>query len=311
VSAWVTGSIDLVEPLFGAIEGGGTKFVCAVGHGPDRILERIVIPTQEPGSTLNAALEFFSAAQSTYRPITAFGIGLFGPLDLRFGSPTFGRLMATPKPGWTGTDLVGPLRSRFGAPVRIDTDVAAAALAELKLGAGRDVGSLAYITVGTGIGGGFAPDTWNGGARLLHPELGHLRVQRDPRDHHFRGVCPFHGDCVEGLASGPAIRARWGAELNQLEPSHAAGSIIGNYVGQLAASVALVTSPERIVLGGGVMGNGHLLPYIHRAARDFLNGYLGPLNDVGALERYICTPGLGDRAGLAGAFLLAAQASIG
>ena len=303
----VTGRPPGPDRIIGAIEGGGTKFICAVGHSAQRVLERMVIPTAEPDVTLGAVLDFFSAAANEHGVITAFGVACFGPLDLRSGSATFGRLMATPKPGWSGVDLVEPLARRFKAPVAIDTDVAAAAMAELKLGSGLDVRSLAYVTVGTGIGGGFAPDEWSG-ARLLHPGVGHLRVRRDPRDPDFTGVCPFHGDCLEGLASGPAIRARWGKELNALVPSHPAWAIIGNYLGQLAASIALVASPERIVMGGGVMSGGILLPRVREAARDFLNGYIGPLNDAAALHRYICGPALGDQAGLAGAFLTATQA---
>jgi fructokinase len=296
-------------PLLGAIEGGGTKFVCAVGYSPDRILERVVIPTRAPDSTLGAMLDFFGAAERRSGRISAFGMASFGPLDLRRGSPTFGRLMSTPKPGWSGTDLIGALQGRFGAvPVELDTDVAGAALAELSLGAGRDVTSLAYVTVGTGIGGGFAPRAREV-RHLLHPELGHLRVRRDPRDVDFEGICPFHGDCLEGLASGPAIRARWSNDLNGLELSHPAWSIIGGYLGQLATCIALMASPERIVLGGGVMSNAPLLPHIRAVTRALLNGYLEPLNDAGTLDRYICRPGLGDHAGLAGAFLLAAQAN--
>ena len=296
--------------LLGAIEGGGTKFVCAVGYCAERILERVVIATEGPVPTLTAALDFFGAAERTYGAIGAFGIASFGPVDLRRHSPSFGRLMSTPKPGWSGVDLVGAFRNRFNVATAIDTDVGAAALAELRLGAGRDVGSVAYVTVGTGIGAGFAPDVWTG-ARLLHPEVGHLRVQRHSEDGHFRGICPFHGDCVEGLASGPAIRARWGQELARLDPSSAAWEVEGHYLGQLAATIALVASPERIVLGGGVMGNSHLMTHVHRSARDALNGYIEPLNDAGVLERYICNPGLGDQAGLAGAFLLAGQALSG
>jgi len=296
------------EPLLGAIEGGGTKFLCAVGHSPERILEQIVIPTREPHSTLQAALDFFGAAQSRHGVIQAFGIASFGPVDLRRRSPTFGRIMNTPKAGWSGTDVLGAVRGRFGVPVVIDTDVGAAALAELRLGAGRDVGSVAYVTVGTGIGGGYAPAACNG-AQLLHPEVGHLRVQRDPRDTGFAGICPFHGDCLEGLASGPAIVARWGTQMSQLDPSHSGRSIIGNYLGQLAASIALMVSPERVILGGGVMRGGELLPKIRNTAREFLNGYIGPLQETDALERYICAPGLGDRAGISGALLLAAQAA--
>lgn len=297
------------DSLLGAIEGGGTKFICAVGYSPERILERVVLPTKEPAATLTAALDFFSAAERMYGTIGALGIASFGPLDLRPGSPGFGRLMATPKPGWSGVDLVVTFRGRFNVPIAIDTDVAAAALAEFTSGAGCDVGSVAYVTIGTGIGAGFAPGLWNG-ARLLHPEVGHLRVQRHRDDGEFRGVCPFHGDCVEGLASGPAIHARWGEGLDTLDPSHRAWEILGHYLGQLTASIALVASPERIILGGGVMRNEPLLSHIQRAARALLNGYIEPLNDAGALERYIRGPGLGDRAGLSGAFLLAAQAKI-
>ena len=298
------------DSLLGAVEGGGTKFVCAVGYSPERVLERVVIPTGAPAATLQTVLDFFGAAERTHGPLRALGIASFGPLDLQPDSPSFGRLLGTPKPGWSGTDLVGAFRSRFDAEIAIDTDVAGAALAELTLGAGRGVQSVAYVTVGTGIGGGFAPGFWVG-ARLLHPEVGHLRVRRHSQDGEFAGICPFHGDCVEGLASGPAIRARWGRELDGLDPSHPAWAIEGHYLGQLVASIALVASPERIILGGGVMSADRLLPHVHRAARDFLNGYLHPLNDAGALERYICSPGLGNQAGLAGAFLLAERASTG
>ena len=294
-------------PLLGAIEGGGTKFVCAVGYGAERILERVILPTRGPQETLGAALDFFSRVAGAAGPIEAIGIAAFGPLDLRVGSAGYGRLMATPKPGWSGTDLVTPFRRRFAAPVAIDTDVAAAALAELRLGAGREARSVAYVTVGTGIGGGFAPAPCEG-HYLLHPEVGHLRVQRDARDRDFKGVCPFHGDCLEGLASGPAIRARWGQEITCFPPGHPAWSIIGNYLGQLAAALVLSVSPERLILGGGVLSGGQLLEPIRRSVRALLNGYIGPLNDVGALERYICAAGLGDAAGLTGAFLLAAQA---
>lgn len=295
------------ERILGAVEGGGSKFVCAVGSGPERVFAERVVPTRDPLSTLEAVMDFFSVAQDRYGLISAFGVASFGPLDLREGSAAFGRLMATPKPGWSGTDLVGSLRSRFAVPVAIDTDVTAAALAELELGAGRGVRSLAYVTVGTGIGGGFAPAVWKGG-QLVHPELGHLRVQRDPRDLEFGGICPFHRDCLEGLASGPAILARWRAELSRLDPAYPARSIIAGYLGQLAASIALAVSPQRIVFGGGVMSGYSLLPLIRAAARHFLGGYIGPLNDADAFESYIACPGLADRAGLAGAFLLATQA---
>jgi fructokinase len=295
--------------LLGAVEGGGTKFVCAFGYSATRVLDRMVVPTTSPAATLDAVTAYFEAARAEHGAIGAVGVACFGPLDLRRDSPGFGRLLATPKPGWSGTDLIAPLQGRLQVPVRINTDVTAAALAELQLGAGSDVGSLAYVTVGTGIGGGIAPDAWHG-SQILHPEVGHLRVRRHPRDAQFGGVCPFHGDCLEGLASGPAIRARWGVELTELDAAHPAWSVIGDYLGQLAATIALTLSPQRIVFGGGVMSGGALLPLIRSAAREYLRGYLQPINDAGALDRYICGPGLGDLAGIGGAFLLAESGTI-
>jgi fructokinase len=297
------------EPLYGAIEAGGTKFVCAIGHSPARILEQTVITTRKPTVTLTEVLNFFSAAQRSHGPIHSFGVGSFGPIDLRRESPTFGHLLNTPKAGWSGTDLLGMLTSQFSTPVILDTDVRAAALAELRMGAGRDVSSLAYVTVGTGIGGGFAPALLQE-ATLLHPEMGHLRVRRHSLDIDFPGICPFHGDCLEGLASGPAINARWGAQITGLDPDHSAWAIIGDYLGQLAASIALLASPQRIVFGGGVMIGGELLSWVRRAAGSYLNGYLAPLNDAAAVEGYICGAGLGDQAGIRGALLLAEQARI-
>lgn len=298
-------------PLFGALEGGGTKIVCAVGHSPDRVLERSTLPTRDPASTLQSAADFFGGAQLTHGKLAALGVAFFGPLELRRGLPGYGRLLDTPKPGWSGTDILTPLTHSVQAPIVLDTDVAAAALAEWRLGAARDAASLAYVTVGTGIGVGFAPDVLEQ-ARLLHPEAGHLPVRRAPGDD-FAGVCPFHGDCLEGLASGPAIRARWGGELRSLPGDHPAWAIIGTYLGQLAASIALLVPVERIVFGGGVMagggraGDAALLAQIRIAVRRYLGAYLPTLNDTAALDRYIRVPALGEHAGIAGAFLLAAD----
>lgn len=288
--------------LYGAIEGGGTKFVCAVGASPQQVHETVVLPTSDPESTLTACADFFSGAERKFGPIDALGFGCFGPLDLRIESPTFGHMLSTPKLRWSGVDLLAPLRSRFQVPIAIDTDVAVAALAEWRLGAGRGRGSLAYVTVGTGIGADIAPrDRMTG--RLMHSEMGHIAVRRDPRDE-FPGVCPFHGDCLEGLASGPAIHRRWGCELGALPPEHVAWPIIGNYLGQLAATIALVVSVECIVFGGGVMANGSLLPHIRAAAATWLQGYLQPLAPPGVMDSYITPPLLGSRAGIVGAMLL-------
>jgi fructokinase len=293
--------------LYGAIEGGGTKFVCAVGASSEEVLDSVVLPTTSASSTLAACVEFFSTAADKFGPIAAFGFACFGPIDLRAHEPSHGRMLGTPKPGWSGVDLLKPLQSRFSAPISIDTDVSAAALAEWRLGAGRGLGSLAYVTVGTGIGGGVAPHDLTM-RRLMHAEMGHIFVRRDAREQDFPGVCPFHGDCLEGLASGPAIQARWRCQLDALPPRHEAWSMIGGYLGQLAATIALMVSVERVVFGGGVMANGLLLPHIRAAAANALKGYLEPLSQPGALDSYICGPQLGTRAGIAGAFLLAERA---
>jgi fructokinase len=289
--------------LYGAIEGGGTKFICAVGSSPGETHDSVALPTSDPESTLKGCVEFFAGAERKFGPIDALGFACFGPLDLRVESSTFGHMLATPKPAWSGVNLLAPLRSRFAVPIAIDTDVAAAALAEWRLGAGRGFGSLAYVTVGTGIGADVAPRD-KLASRLMHPEMGHISVRRDPRDT-FPGVCPFHGDCLEGLASGPAIYKRWGCELTEFPPEHAAWPIIGGYLGQLAATMALVLSVECIVFGGGVMASGLLLPHIRAAAGASLNGYLQPLSHAGALDGYITAPQLGTRAGITGALLLA------
>ena len=294
--------------LYGAIEGGGSKIECAMGYSHDRVLERHTVRTRDPSATLAEVADFFVTAQCTRGTIQALGIGFFGPLELRRDSPNYGHLLDTPKPGWSGTDLLGALRHRLPVPMGLDTDVAVAARAEWQLGAARDAGSVAYITVGTGIGVGFAPDVLKG-HRLLHPEGGHLPVRTAPGDEHFAGVCPFHGACVEGLASGPAIHARWGRRLQDLPSDHPAWSILGHYLGQLAASIALLVPVERIVFGGGVLSGGALLPHIRDAAYACLQGYLAPLRTRDMLDRYIRGAALGADAGIAGAFLIAADRS--
>ncbi len=294
--------------LYGAIEGGGTKFVCAVGTSPADVHDSVVLPTSSATATLAACVEFFSTTERKFGRIDAFGFGCFGPIDLRSHQPGYGRMMATPKQGWSRVDLLEPLRARFDAPILLDTDVGAASLAEWRMGAGRGLGSIAYVTVGTGIGGGVAPNDL-ATRRLMHAEMGHIFVRRDARDKDFPGVCPFHGDCLEGLASGPSVQARWRCQLDALPPHHEAWSIIGGYLGQLAASAALMLSVERVIFGGGVMANGLLLPHIRAATANSLKGYLEPLSQPGVLEQYIRTPELGTAAGITGAFLLAEQAA--
>lgn len=293
--------------LYGAIEAGGSKFVCAAGYGPLEVADgwREVIPTSTPEATLGGVVAFFERIRKEAGTLAGIGVAAFGPVDIDRRSLTWGCLLATPKAGWSGVSLVKPLQ-RFG-PVAIDTDVNAAGLAEARLGAGKGIESLAYVTVGTGIGGGLIA----GGRTLrgmLHPEMGHIQVRRDPRDEGFAGVCPFHGDCLEGLASGPAILARWKVELRSLPATHPAIGIIGGYLGQLAAAIALMLSAERIVFGGGVMSDERLLPHIRETARRQLAGYLPVQARAGGFDRLIVPPALGDRAGIGGALLLAQQA---
>jgi fructokinase len=293
------------RPLYGAIEAGGTKFVCAAGYGPAELIEslRAEIPTSTPAITLGAVAAFFERVRRQAGPLTGIGIAAFGPVDLDPASREWGRILATPKPGWSGVSLTEPLEP-LGCPLAIDTDVNAAALAEACLGAGRGLSSLAYVTVGTGIGGGVVIDG-RSVKGLLHPEMGHILVRRDARDGDFAGTCPFHTDCLEGLASGPALLARWKSPVESWPEAHPGLEITGGYLGQLAATIALMLSCERIVFGGGVMSGGRLLPFVRHAAARQLNGYLPIEARAGGFERYIVAAALGRLAGLTGAMLLA------
>jgi fructokinase len=299
-----------MSALLGAIEAGGTKTVCAAARDDVDIVAETRIATTTPTATLAAARRFFESVSAEAGALAAIGIATFGPVDLRRSSPTFGRLLATPKSGWAATDLVAPFASAFSCPVAIDTDVNAAALAEVLHGAARGCGTAVYVTVGTGIGGGIVIDgrTVKG---ALHPEIGHVRVLRHERDTAFAGVCPFHGDCLEGLASGTAIVARYGTWLETVTADDEALRIIGYYLGQLAANILLMVSPERIVFGGGVMKNEQLLPEIRAVAARLLNGYAGIAADGASLDRVIVAPGLGDRSGVVAAVALARAALRG
>ena len=294
-------------PVLGGVEAGGTKLMCVVGSGPDQVLAEERIPTTTPAETLARAVEFFRAAARRHAPCSAFGIASFGPLDLDPASPTWGRLTRTPKPGWAGADLVTPLHAAFGVPVAIDTDVNGAGLAEALWGAGRNADCVVYVTVGTGIGGGaiLHRQPLRG---LSHPEMGHIRVPRHPDDASFAGVCPFHGDCLEGLASGPAVRARWGAPAEELPAGHAAWDVLGFYLGHLCAAATMLLSPHVIVLGGGVTKAPPLLAAVRRWTGRLLAGYPQSARLEGALAEYIVPPALGDRAGALGALALAAAA---
>lgn len=277
------------------VEAGGTKFIVGVARGDRAIEARTRIATTAPDETIGAAIDWLRAAGGDY---AAVGIASFGPLDLDPGSPTWGRITRTTKPGWNGAAMATPFARALGCPVAIDTDVNGAALAEYRWGAGQGCGSALYLTVGTGIGGGAVI-----GGRLVHgvshPEMGHIRIPRHPDDWSFGGICPFHGDCLEGLASGPAIEARWGASLSDLPAEHPAHAIIAWYLAQAITSFRAILAPERIILGGGVMKTPVLLDRIRDAAMTAAGGYF-----TGVAEEMIVTPALGGDAGLLGALAL-------
>lgn len=292
--------------LYGGIEAGGTKFVCVVGSGPDDIRAEQRIATTTPDETLVAVRRFFADAREVHGPIAALGVGSFGPVDLRPGSPRFGWITSTPKPGWADTDLVGPLRDAFGVPVAFDTDVNAAAVGEWRWGAAQGLSSVLYLTIGTGIGGGALVDgrPIHG---LVHPEMGHVRVPHDVAADPFKGCCPFHGDCLEGLASGPAIQARWGAPAESLSPDHPAWALEAQYLALALHNYVCTLSPERIVIGGGVAGVSGLLAQVRRALGELLNGYICTTALTDELDAYVVPPGLGSRSGVLGAMALAAD----
>lgn len=295
---------------YGAVEGGGTKFVCAIGNADHQVLEVASIPTRDPGTTLRDCLGFFALAVPPHGRLAAVGLACFGPLQLAADAPDFGCMLATPKAGWSGVNLLAPFRETLGVPVLPEIDVGAAAKGEWQLGAGRGAGSLAYVTVGTGIGGAMVPQL-PGFRRLMHAELGHLPLRRDPRDADFAGVCPFHADCAEGLASGPAVQARWGCQLDALPADHPGRGLIAGYLGQLTAAIALALSPQRMVMGGGVMSDASMLPRVRDAMHAYLQGYLPPLRERTTLDEYLCAPTLGSHSAIIGALLMARESVQG
>lgn len=293
-------------PLIAGIEGGGTKMVLGLGSAGGGSIATAHVPTRDPDATLADIAAFFAAAARA-RDIAAVGIASFGPLDLDPASPGYGRITTTPKPGWAGADLPAALSDAFGVAVAIDTDVNAAALAEATLGAARGQSSVAYVTVGTGIGVGLVI-----GGRMVHglghPEAGHLLPRRHARHGAFAGSCPFHGDCLEGLASGTAIHAAWGAALDRLPADHPAWEVEADYLGQLCATLILTVAPEHIVLGGGVMAEERLFAPVRAETARRLAGYAA-LWDEAALAARITPAGCAGPPGLIGAYLLAERAA--
>jgi fructokinase len=282
--------------LFGAIEAGGTKFVCGIGATPDD-LRTVRIPTETPAITIPEVIAFFRQAGNGN--LQAIGIGSFGPICTDTRSPEWGHIISTPKTAWRNCDLAGPLRAALNVPVGFDTDVNAAALAESRWGAARNVTDALYLTVGTGIGGGAiaSGQVIHG---MSHPEMGHIRIPHDRTADPFKGCCPYHGDCLEGLASGPAISARWAKSAEELPPDHPAWTLEAGYLALAAANFVCTLSSARVILGGGVMRQAQLFPLIRSELSRLMHGYI-------TLPE-IVPPELGDRAGVCGALVLAESA---
>ncbi len=295
----------MLRDMFGVIEAGGTKFVCGIGTGPGD-LEVVQFPTTTPSETIGESIAFFRARGEAR--LEAVGIASFGPVDLHPGSRTWGFITSTPKPGWQDVDLAGEVGRGLGLPVGFDTDVNGALLAEAKWGAAQGLEDAVYLTIGTGIGGGVlsSGQLVHG---LLHPEMGHIRPPHDLASDPFPGSCPFHGDCLEGLASGTAIRERWGLPARELGPDHPAWALEARYLGLALATWVCTLSPHRFVLGGGVMRQAHLFPKLRTQLSRLLNGYIRATEVLDGLDRYVVPPGLGENSGILGAIILAQQAA--
>ncbi len=292
-----------MDGYYGGVEAGGTKFICAIGRDPQNILAQARFPTTTPDETLTHVAAFFTEFIRQGVPLRGLGIAAFGPLDLNPASPTFGSILATPKEGWSGVPIASWLEEQTGLRVTLDTDVNGAALAESLWGAAQGARTSLYLTIGTGIGGGLIVEgkPHHGS---LHPEMGHLRLSHNRARDAFDGVCPFHGDCFEGLASGPALERRLGQPAEQISPEHPIWELEAEYIAQALHTLICVVSPQKIILGGGVMNQRHLFPRIWRKVQASLNGYL-PLRELQAIDRYIVPPALGALSGVLGAIALA------
>ncbi len=291
--------------IFGGIEAGGTKFVCGVGTCPQDLLV-VSFPTTSPEETVGRACRFFR--EQIGDALSAVGIASFGPVDLEPESDTYGFITSTPKPGWQNYDFAGTVRRALEVPIGFDTDVNAAALAESRWGAALGLADFIYLTVGTGIGGGAMV-----GGRLLHglmhPEMGHIRIPHETAQDPFPGNCPFHGDCLEGLASGSAIRERWGKSADDLANDHPAWELEARYLGLALSNFICTLSPRRIIMGGGVMERNHLFPMIRQQVQSLLSGYVQKRGLCDEIKGYVVPPQLGKHAGVLGAIMLAQSAA--
>jgi fructokinase len=293
------------KKLYGGIEAGGTKFVCVVASGPNQVIDEIRFKTSTPEETLGRAIRFFQPFVSSGQ-IDAIGVGCFGPLDVNPESSTYGFITATPKPGWSNTNVLGILRGALGIKIAIDTDVNVAGLGEHKWGVSSGSDPSLYLTIGTGIGGGYIKDG-RSLIGLLSPEMGHIRIPHDRALDPFVGNCPFHEDCFEGLASGPAIEKRMGTSGAMIPDNDPFWNLEADYIASALVNYILTLSPKKIVLGGGVMQREFLFPKVRWRVRELLNGYLASQSLRSHIADYIVPPGLGHQSGSIGAIALAMQ----
>ncbi|MCI8619116.1 MAG: ROK family protein [Oscillospiraceae bacterium] len=286
---------------FGALEAGGTKMVCAIGNENGQILERVSIPTETPEKTMPALIDFFKD-----KGLAAIGIGCFGPVDLDKNSKTYGFITSTPKLSWKNYPIVAEFEKALGIPVGFDTDVNAAALGEAVWGCTKTVKNSIYITVGTGVGVGVIIDgkPYHG---MIHPEGGHIFISRRKDDPMEQGICPYHATCLEGLASGPAIEKRWGVKGAALSDRKEVWELEAYYLGQAICTYIMTLSPERIILGGGVMHQQQLLPMVRREVQKQMCGYVQG-KGMDNLDEYIVPISLNDNQGAMGCIKLAMDA---
>ncbi len=289
--------------LYGGIEAGGTKFVCMAAGGPDHIVQEIRFPTTTPEETLQRSVEFFRPFVDSGQ-IKSIGVGCFGPLDLDPRSPTYGHIMSTPKPHWSNADVLGTLRRALDVKIAFDMDVNVAGLGEHIWGASRGLDPSLYLTIGTGIGGGYIKDG-RAVIGMMNLEMGHVRIPHDRGLDPFNGNCPFHGDCFEGLANGPAIEKRLGVKGADVPENDAFWDIEAEYIASALMNFILTLSPRRIILGGGVMQREYLFPKVRQRVQKLLNGYVVHKNLLGDIDNYIVPPALGNRSGSLGAVALA------
>jgi fructokinase len=290
------------RPLIATLESGGTKMVAALARGPGEILCRERIPTTTPGETISRLVAFFTQVSAELEKPEALAVGTFGPADLDPSSSTYGFITATPKPHWTQSDLLGPIQKALGVPAVFETDVAASLYGEATWGAAKGMKHAAYFTVGTGIGGAVMID-----GEILHgighPEMGHMRVSRHSKDD-FKGSCPFHVDCLEGMAAGTSMSQRWNLPAEELPVDHPAWEIEASYLAQACLNLLMIAPPERIILGGGVMHQEQLFPLVRAGLSRLLDGYLAYEQLRGSLADFIVPPALGDDAGVLGCVAL-------